>query len=135
MAVTGRRKADALRFEDDPDPPEQEKVETVRTFALWILAHYTGRSDDRVHVASHGGLKVKHAGATTYCIKHICSIVSASFRQRTVDVDDGGTNCFVPVVLDIYYRVLYMLTMYSLGYFSNNLPSNKPTYSLCSMPR
>lgn len=34
------------------------KAETVRTFALWILAHYTGVSDDRVQVASHGGLKV-----------------------------------------------------------------------------
>eukprot|EP00752_Nemacystus_decipiens_P010771 g9583.t2 len=40
------------------EPSERTKVGTVRTFALWILAHYTGRPDDRVHVASHGGLKV-----------------------------------------------------------------------------
>lgn len=40
------------------DPSERTRVGTVRTFALWILAHYTGRPDDRVHVASHGGLKV-----------------------------------------------------------------------------
>ncbi|CAM9707126.1 unnamed protein product, partial [Ectocarpus sp. 12 AP-2014] len=40
------------------DASEQMRADTVRTFALWILAHYTGRSDDRVHVASHGGLTV-----------------------------------------------------------------------------
>ncbi|CAM9652718.1 unnamed protein product [Ascophyllum nodosum] len=39
-------------------PSEKEMADTVRTFALWILAHYTSRTDDRVHVASHGGLKV-----------------------------------------------------------------------------
>lgn len=37
---------------------EETRDETVRSFALWILAHYTGRPDDRVNVASHGGLKV-----------------------------------------------------------------------------
>ncbi|CAM9123693.1 unnamed protein product, partial [Hapterophycus canaliculatus] len=36
----------------------ETRDETVRTFALWMLAHYTSRPDDRVHVASHGGLKV-----------------------------------------------------------------------------
>lgn len=61
--MAGRRKGDALSTEDDSDPPPgQEKADTVRTFALWILAHYTGQSDDRVHVASHGGLKVTRAG-------------------------------------------------------------------------
>ncbi len=40
------------------DPLDQKRADTVRTFALWILAHYTGRPDDRVNVASHGGLKV-----------------------------------------------------------------------------
>lgn len=41
------------------DPWERTRVGTVRTFALWIMVHYTERPDDRVNVASHGGLKVK----------------------------------------------------------------------------
>ncbi|CAN0153209.1 unnamed protein product, partial [Pylaiella littoralis] len=40
------------------DDAEQARAETVRSFALWSLAHYTMQTDDRVHVASHGGLKV-----------------------------------------------------------------------------
>lgn len=37
----------------------QERADTIRMFALWMLAHYTGRPDDRVQVASHGGLTVR----------------------------------------------------------------------------
>lgn len=36
----------------------QERADTTRAFALWMLAHYTSRPDDTVQVASHGGLAV-----------------------------------------------------------------------------
>lgn len=37
---------------------ETARIETVRSFALWTVAHYTRRPDDRVNIASHGGLQV-----------------------------------------------------------------------------
>lgn len=42
-----------------PSSPAGHTTDAVRTFALWILAHYTERTDDREHVASHGGLRVR----------------------------------------------------------------------------
>lgn len=52
---------------DMSNPPPGRKAGTIRTFGLWILAHYTERSDDCVHVANHGGLKVKQDAHGSWC--------------------------------------------------------------------
>lgn len=36
----------------------RSRQDTIQAFALWMLAHFTEKPDDRVFVASHGGLKV-----------------------------------------------------------------------------
>lgn len=66
------------------DPSERTRVGTVRTFALWILAHYTGRPDDRVHVASHGGLKVNR-------IQSVLDMFCACFCSRRCRRGQVGT--------------------------------------------
>lgn len=63
------------------DSAEQARAETVRSFALWILAHYTGRPDDRVHVASHGGLKVM----SLYRLRFRCTMIPDTLFSITGD--------------------------------------------------
>lgn len=71
----------------------QERADTIRTFALWMLAHYTGRPDDRVQVASHGGLTVRRGGMkktvaefSPFIFPHAFIVVSATYSYGTRSV-------------------------------------------------
>lgn len=74
-----------------PTTPEGHTTDAIRTFALWILAHYTERTDDREHVASHGGLKVggrwlMHVAGK---ILRALALTEKSTRTRGLRLDSG----------------------------------------------
>lgn len=101
-AFHGESRGDADRRREEEAPWDgggtaersgQERADTIRTFALWMLAHYTGRPDDRVQVASHGGLTVSRGMMEKY------GGGFWSFRFRTLSSSPQRCN---PTVLVAY---------------------------------